>query len=109
MKVGIAHAFRVVLLLIVCCLTVGGLAAAPAAKASGTQITGEVKPASIDLNKADSEQLQTIRGIGPSLARRIVQFREDNGAFKQVDDLLKVRGIGEKSLAKISPYLVVKS
>jgi competence protein ComEA len=96
-------------LLIVCCLTIGSLAAAPAATAKKMQTAGDAKPATIDLNKANSEQLQTIRGIGPSLARRIIQFRKENGSFKRVEDLLKVRGIGEKSLAKISPYLVVKS
>ena len=105
----VSRRYRVVLLLIVCCLTIGSLAAAPAATAKKMQTAGDAKPATIDLNKANSEQLQTIRGIGPSLARRIIQFREENGSFRRVDDLLKVRGIGEKSLAKISPYLVVKS
>ncbi len=43
----------------------------------------------------------TSRGIGQAIAQRIVEFREKNGPYKAVDDLLKVQGIGERSLAKI--------
>jgi comEA protein len=57
-------------------------------------------PAPIDLNKATSEELQTLPGVGPALAGRIVEFREKNGPFRSVDELLKVRGIGEKSLER---------
>jgi competence protein ComEA len=61
----------------------------------------------IDLNTADVAALQTVPGIGPALAKRIVEFREKEGPFERVDDLLKIRGIGEKSLAKIRPYVTV--
>ena len=47
------------------------------------------------------------RSAGSSSATRIVAFREKNGAFKSVDDLLKVQGVGEKSLEKLRPYLTV--
>ena len=65
----------------------------------------EAKP--VDLNAAGSDELEAIPGIGKSLATRIVTFREKNGAFKSVDDLLKVQGIGEKSLEKLRPYVTV--
>ena len=65
----------------------------------------EAKP--VDLNAAGADELQSVPGIGKSLATRIVAFREKNGAFKSVDDLLKVQGIGEKSLEKLRPFVTV--
>jgi competence protein ComEA len=61
----------------------------------------------VDLNSASEDQLQEVPGIGPSLAKKIVDFRKENGPFKSVDDLLKVRGVGEKSLEKLRPHLTV--
>lgn len=52
----------------------------------------------IDLNSADQAALETLPRIGPALAERIVQWRDDNGRFASVDDLLAVPGIGEKLL-----------
>lgn len=54
--------------------------------------------ATIDLNSADQAALETLPGIGPALAGRIIQWREENGPFRSVDDLLAVPGIGEKLL-----------
>ena len=62
----------------------------------------------VDLNRASATELESVPGIGPSLAKRIVEFRKEHGPFRSVDDLLKVRGIGERSLAKLSPYFTVK-
>lgn len=59
----------------------------------------------VDINKASAADLSKVPGIGPSLAKRIVDFREKNGAFGRVEDLVKVQGIGEKSLQRLSPYL----
>ncbi len=59
----------------------------------------------VDINKGTATDLVAVPGIGKSLAQRIVDFREKNGPFGQVDDLLKVQGIGEKSLEKLRPYL----
>jgi competence protein ComEA len=63
----------------------------------------------LDLNQAPAEDLQAIPGIGPALARRIITYREMHGPFAQVDDLLKVKGMGEKSLVKIQLYLAIRS
>lgn len=52
----------------------------------------------IDLNTADQAALEELPGIGPALAERIVAWREENGRFRTVDDLLAVPGIGEKVL-----------
>ena len=65
----------------------------------------EARP--IDINTADSAAFETVPGIGKSLSARILTFREKNGPFQSVDDLLKVQGIGEKSIQKLRPYLTV--
>ncbi len=52
----------------------------------------------VDLNTADEAALEELPGIGPALAERIVAWREENGRFRTVDDLLAVPGIGEKVL-----------
>ncbi|MBD3868252.1 MAG: helix-hairpin-helix domain-containing protein [Acidobacteria bacterium] len=63
--------------------------------------------AQVDLNSASREQLMQVKGIGPALADRIVEFRKEHGPFRRVEDILKVRGVGEKSLAKLRPHLKV--
>lgn len=55
----------------------------------------------IDLNAADQTELESLPRIGPALAQRIISWREENGRFASVDDLLAVPGIGEKMLAGI--------
>ncbi len=55
----------------------------------------------LDLNNADQAALETLPRIGPALAQRIIEWREQNGRFRSVDDLLGVPGIGEKLLAGI--------
>src|SRR5579863_131947 len=61
----------------------------------------------INLNTATAAELQQVPGIGPSTADKILQMRKSYGAFKTVDDLRAVRGIGEKRLAKMKRYLTV--
>ena len=75
---------------------------------AGTESSATAQTLSVNLNKASSEELQKVPGIGPALAKRIIEFRKENGPFSRVQDLLKVRGIGEKSLKKLAPYLTVK-
>jgi|GEM_PF-1788834 len=62
----------------------------------------------IDLNAADPATLATIPGIGPGLAERIVAYREANGTFATVDELLDVSGITDRRLEAIVPYVVVR-
>jgi competence protein ComEA len=76
-----------------------------AAPAAAKPAASEARP--VDLNTADSATLETVPGIGKSLSSRIVAFREKNGPFGTVDDLLKVQGVGEKSIQKLRPYLTV--
>ncbi len=55
----------------------------------------------ININTATAQELQTIRGIGPAMAKRIIEYRQTSGGFSTVDDLTNVKGIGEKTLEKI--------
>lgn len=61
----------------------------------------------VDINTAGLEQLQTLKGIGPALAQRIIDFREENGPFQSVEDLLQVKGIGEATLEKFRDHVTV--
>jgi len=61
----------------------------------------------ININYADEITLQEIPGIGPAKSEKIIQYREENGPFESVDDLVKVSGIGEKTLENMRPYITV--
>jgi len=61
----------------------------------------------IDVNTATSEQLQSVKGIGIKTAAAIVAYREAHGAFKSVNDLVLVKGIGKKKLAKIESHIEI--
>lgn len=67
-------------------------------------IAQDVKPASvqtlISINNADQATLEKLNGVGPVKARAIIEFRDKEGAFQSVDDLVKVKGIGAKTLEK---------
>lgn len=81
-------------------------AARPARRTARAARTADPpRPASIDLDRANPEELMRLPGIGPSLAARIVAERDSGGPFGGPDGLLRVRGIGTKKLEKIRPYL----
>lgn len=61
----------------------------------------------VSINKAGNEELQLVRGIGPALAERIIQYREEHGPFRKVEDLANVRGIGEAKFQKIKDQISI--
>jgi competence protein ComEA len=61
----------------------------------------------IDINAADSKTLQELPGIGPVLAGRIIEFREQKGAFTDIEELVDVKGIGDKMMEKLRPLITV--
>ena len=63
--------------------------------------------APVNLNTATAEQLATIPGVGPKMAERIIDYRQKNGGFKKVEDLMNVSGVGEKSFLKMKPLITV--
>jgi competence protein ComEA len=87
-----------------------GLAIALAFLASTGVVAAAGKPApagKVNINTASVEQLTTLPGVGPKLAARIVEYRQKSGAFKSTQELMNVKGLGEKNFQKIQGYLSV--
>ena len=80
----------------------------PATPASPAAAKAAVTPgAPVNLNTATQAQLEALPGIGPKAAERILEYRQKNGSFKKIEDLMNVKGIGEKSFLKLKPLLTV--
>jgi competence protein ComEA len=89
-------------------LAVGLIAASPAAAAAAIpQSQAEAQAKLVNLNTATANELATLPGVGPAVAARIIEYREKNGAFKKIEDLMNVRGIGEKTFLKLKPLVTV--
>jgi competence protein ComEA len=76
---------------------------AAAAKAAKPAAAGTV----VNINTATQAQLESLPGLGAKAAERILEYRQKNGLFKKVEDLMNVKGIGEKSFLKLKPLLSV--
>lgn len=61
----------------------------------------------ININTADEKQLETLSGIGPSRARMIIEYREKNGEFKYIEEIMNISGIGEKIFEGIRDHITV--
>jgi competence protein ComEA len=84
-------------MLLLAALVVAGVGAAAAQAAEGK----------VNINSAGIEELALLPRVGPSVAQRIIDFREENGDFKTAEDLMLVRGIGEKTFAGLAPYITL--
>jgi competence protein ComEA len=62
----------------------------------------------MNLNTADVELLQRLPRIGPALAGRIIAYRQNRGPFTSINQVVNVRGIGEKTLEKMAPWIYVE-
>jgi competence protein ComEA len=81
---------------------------APALGAASSKKAPQATPdAPVDLNTATLKALITVPGIGEVMAERIVAWREEHGPFRRVEDLMKVKGVGEKTFEKLRPYVKV--
>jgi competence protein ComEA len=83
---------------------------ADAAPAANSASAADAKPSAsrkVDVNRATAAELVSVPGIGQRLAEAIIQLRESKGPFTKLDDLLEIRGIGEKNLAYLAEYLTV--
>jgi competence protein ComEA len=101
------------LLTIVAVITTGALPAAAQQKSPApSSRPAAAKPAAtatapVNLNTATQAQLESLPGVGPKAAQRILEYRQKNGGFKKIEDLMNVKGIGEKSFLKLKPLLMV--
>ncbi len=70
-------------------------------------VSGQAAKAVVNLNTASSAQLQDLPGIGAKTAERIIDYRQKNGGFKKIEELMNVKGIGEKSFLKLKDRITV--
>ena len=76
--------------------------------AAASVLAGKSQPnVKVDLNKASLEELESIKGIGPALAERIVNYRNENGKFNSAQDLTNVKGIGQGKFERIKDQVMV--
>ncbi|HUU37341.1 MAG TPA: helix-hairpin-helix domain-containing protein [Candidatus Desulfaltia sp.] len=61
----------------------------------------------VNINTASLEELQKLPRIGPQIAQRILDYRKENGSFKRIEDMLKVRGVGEKMFEQLKDLITV--
>ena len=87
-------------------LTTAGAGAASQAKAAGAKTAAAVSTP-ININTASAAQLEALPGIGARTAQAIVDHRQKNGGFKKIEELMNVKGIGEKSFLKLKPMVTV--
>jgi competence protein ComEA len=84
-----------------------GLVLNVAGTAWSAEKAGPAAPARVNINTAGVEQLTALPGVGARLAARIVEYRQKQGGFKSTQELLNVKGIGERSFQKIQSQLTV--
>lgn len=78
-----------------------------AAVTGDSNTTSSITGGKVNVNTATAAELETVNGIGPQMAKKIINYRETNGRLTTLDDLINISGIGEKTLAKISAELTI--
>jgi comEA protein len=110
---GFSHGFRFILISVVFSLLIIPLysqadKSAPPGNANKpekqTQCSSQSK---VNINNASLTELQTLPGIGPSIAKRILEYRTKNPPFQRIEDLLIIKGINRKLLEKIRPFVII--
>ena len=91
-------------LFVIGCLSLVSTPAAAQSKAPSSKTSDVVV---VNLNTATPAQIATLPGIGEKAAKLIVEYRDKNGGFKKIEELMNVKGIGEKSFLKLKPLVTV--
>ena len=101
------HFLFAVAAIIACVLAGASLQAQDQSTAAPKKTTPSAPTAAapLNLNTASQAQLETLPGVGPSAAQRILEYRKQNGNFKKIEDLMNVKGFGEKTFLKLKPLL----
>lgn len=97
------------LLIVMLVSTLGAAAVAAQDKPAPAPKSPASATAVVNLNTATAAQIATLPGIGEKAAQRIIEYRDKNGGFKKVEELMNVKGIGEKSFLKLKPLVVVSA
>jgi competence protein ComEA len=85
-------------------MTLGGLSVVQAAQEPRAAVSNMLP---LNLNTASAAELEKLPGVGPAMALRIVEYRQKSGGFKRIEELMNVKGIGEKSFLKLKPQITV--
>lgn len=103
------HLRRLGVLALVAALVASTMASASAAQSQSEKpAPAASKPATVvNVNTATVAELESLPGIGPRTAERILEYRQKHGSFKKIEELMNVRGIGEKSFLKLKPLITV--
>ena len=102
--------FRTVLTLVAVLSLLAVQPDAASAQSKASSRAAAAKPATtavVNLNTASASDLEALPGIGAKTAARIVEYRQKNGPFKKVEDLMNVRGVGEKNFLKLKAQISV--
>ena len=77
------------------------------ARQAGSQTATPASGPVVNLNTATQAELEKLPGVGPATAKQILEYRQKNGGFKKVEELMNIKGIGEKSFLKLKPLVTV--
>jgi len=79
----------------------------PSSSAAPAKASAPTPESPLNINTATQAQFEALPGLGTKVAERIIEYRQKNGNFKKVEDLMNVKGIGEKSFLKLKPLVTV--
>ena len=93
--------------LMLLCLVAGAGFEAHAQQSNSTPPSSQPAAALVNLNTATQAELEKLPGVGASTAKTIIEYRQKNGGFKKIEELMNVKGIGEKSFLKLKALVTI--
>jgi comEA protein len=102
-EVNMTRTKKIFTLLVIVAMTAASVVPLGAAEKAAPAVGSKL----VNINTADAAQLERLPLVGPKMALRILEFRKNNGNFKRTQDLMKVKGIGEKVFARLQPLITI--